>query len=204
MRCPPLLRIVLLLILITLPGVAAPSSDAGIDISAGNINIRIIYSVALDYEGGEASIRKPEHLLYESISLLQNINIKSKQEVVIQFELYQRSNKEGNWLAMVRNPYEGPQPYADLYDDMVQTDLSTQISLLLEREFTINPRGTISDTVELFKCTDKHRCNDIRFGTFPSSNSHTGYCLSPGNGCALEPIIVPRHKMRRYFRELPE
>lgn len=199
-----LLSILLLLVIGILPGRALPSSDAGIDLSKGNINLRIIYSVALDYEGREACIRKPECLLYESIALLQERDTKSAHEVVIQFELYQSSNKEGNWLSMVRNPYVDPQPYANLYDGMAEEELSTQIISLLEQEFSLKLHKRSRDTIKLFKCTDKRRCEEIKFGSFPSGNENTGYCLSPGNGCSQTPIIVTRRKMRRYFRDLPE
>ena len=189
---------------LTQTGTAVASSEAGIDLSLKNVEVLITYSVALDYFGAEYCIRNPECLLFDVVAILQNGEMKTNQDEVLKFGLYQSSNRKGNLLSLVKNPFEGSAPFKELYDGEAQTDLAAQIRNLLEEELVSSPNGKKTDTVTLFKCVNKRTCKDIRFGSFPSDVERTGYCTSPGNGCGNRPIIVRRKEMKKYFSEIPE
>jgi len=190
--------------LMTLWGTALASSAAGIALRVRNIEVLVTYSVALEYDGANDCIRNPECLLFDVIALLQNNDVKMRSDETLLFDLHQSSNEEGNWLSLVRNPYEGSAPYKKLYDGKAKPDLSAQIVGLLAKELQSSPTARKITAVTLFRCVNKKRCNDIRFGSFPSEGEHTGYCISAGDGCSSKPIAVSRSEMKKYFSELPE
>ena len=190
--------------LLTQWGMALASSDAGIDLRLKNIEVLVTYSVALDYEGADYCIRNPECLLFDMIAVLQNSDLKTSSDETLRFDLYQSSNKMGNWLSVVKNPFEGGAPFKDLYDGKAKTDLAAQIRGLLEKELESPPTAKKIEAVTLFRCANKKACNDIGFGSFPSEEERTGYCISAGDGCANKPIVVRREEMKKYFSLIPE
>lgn len=180
------------------------SSDAGIDLHLGNVEVLVTYSVALDYAGEETCIRNPDCLLFPLVTLLQNSELKPHQAVVLQFDLYQSDKRKGNWLSLVMNPFEGEAPFKELYDGKARSDLAAQITSVLEHELVSSRHHKKGDAVFLFKCVDKRTCKDIKFGSFPSDEEHTGYCLAPEKGCSHKPITIHRKDMKKYFFEIPE
>lgn len=167
------------------------------------VQVRVLYSVAVDYGNTEDYIREPECLLFDIIASLQAAPVvPNYQQAVFQFELYQSSKKPGNFLSLVRDPFEGGQ-YKMLFDGRAEKDIKGQIVSLLERQLKL-PRSNYEHpvSIKLFKCMAKE-CGDIMFGSFPSQEMHTAYCATPDKGCDNKPIIVTREEMKKYFSTIP-
>ncbi len=198
------LNVLGLLILLGYPWIASASSEAGLDITFGSVRVRVIYSVALDYEQGEDCIRDPQCLLFDIIALFQSRDLtKINREEILQFDLYQSSKKAGNFLSLVKDPYEGGN-YKSLYDVSAEQDLKQQIMSLLERHLKVSSTKTNQPTsIKLYRCVRAKDCKDILFGSFPSEEMHSGYCAAMDNGCDRDFVNVSRRDMTKYFSRIP-
>jgi len=194
-----------LLALITFVSAPLASSEAGLDISFKPVQIRVVYSVALDYEGADNCIRDPRQLLFDIIALFQAHPLKpNSPSEVLQFELYQSSKKAGNLISLVRDPFEGGH-YKALYDGRANQDLKQQILSLLKQYLKLTPGKEGQPTsIKLYKCVEARGCDDILFGSFPSEEMHTGYCATPGKGCDSNFISATRNQMGKLFITHPE
>src|SRR5712691_5197332 len=87
--------------LISYVAVTLASSEAGLDVTFKPVRVRVLYSVAVDYEEkADSCIRDPRCLLFDIIALFQAHSTRRKsQQQVLQFELYQSSKKAGNYLS---------------------------------------------------------------------------------------------------------
>jgi hypothetical protein len=194
-----------LLALVTFASVSLASSDAGLDVTFSPVQLRVVYSVALDYEGADNCIRDPRQLLFDIIALFQAHPSKPKlRQEVLQFELYQNSKKAGNLLSLVRDPFEGGQ-YKKLFDGRANQDMKQQILSLLKQQLKLPPSKEGQPTaIRLYKCVETKSCDDILFGSFPSKEMHTGYCATPGKGCDSNFISATRDQMNKLFIAQPE
>ena len=194
-----------LLAFLTFVSVSFASSEAGLDVTFSTVQLRILYSVALDYEGADSCIRDPRQLLFDIIALFQTHPLKPNlRQEVLQFELYQSSKKAGNLLSLVRNPFEGGQ-FKELFDGRANQDLKQQILSLLKQQLKLPPSKEGQPTaIKLYKCVETKSCDDILFGSFPSDEMHTGYCATPGTGCDSKLISVTRDQMSKLFIIQPE
>lgn len=176
------------------------SSEAGLDVTFKPVQVRVLYSVALDYEKAEDCIRDPRCLLFDIIALFQTHSSRPNSQLeVFQFELYQSSKKAGNFLSLVRDPFEGGH-YKTLYDGRANKDLRRQIMSLLRRHMKLPlSKEDQPSYIKLYKCTGTKGCNDIMIGSFPSEKMHTGYCATPDMGCDSKFISVSREEMQNYF-----
>jgi hypothetical protein len=144
----------------------------------------VLYSVAVDYDNGaDTCIRNPSCLLYDVVEFFQaHFPEGYPRQEVLQFELYQSTKKEGNYLSLIRDPFEGGQ-FKSLYDGSANNDLGRQVTSLLKRYVKLPQAKKEPDGyVKLYKCIEKDVCNDIMFGAFPSEELRTGYCVLPGKG----------------------
>jgi hypothetical protein len=194
-----------LLILVAFVSAADASSDAGLDVTFKPVQIRVVYSVALDYNGVESCIRDSRELLFDIIALLQAHPLKPNlQQDVLQFELYRSSKKPGNLLSLDQNPFKANVIYKTLYDGRAKQDLKRQILSLLKQHLKLPVRkGFQPKSIKLYKCEAKD-CDDILFGSFPSEEMHTGYCATPGKGCDSKFTSVTRDQMHKFFITIPE
>jgi hypothetical protein len=83
------------------------SSEAGFDATFGSLRVRVLYSVAVDYDNGaDTCIRNPSCLLYDVVEFFQaHLPESNPRQEVLQFELYQSTKKEGNYLSLIRDPF---------------------------------------------------------------------------------------------------
>ena len=185
--------------------VSIASSEAGLDVTFSSVQLRVLYSVALDYQGADSCIRDPRQLLFDSISLFQTHPLKPNlRQEVLQFELYQSSKKAGNLLSLVRDPFEGGQ-FKEIFDGRANQDLKRQILSILKQQLKLPPsKEGQPTTIKLYKCVETKGCDDILFGSFPSDEMHTGYCVAPGKGCDSKFISVNRDQMQKLFSTIPE
>ncbi len=195
-----------LLILLAFVAAADASSDAGLDVTFKPVQIRVVYSVALDYEKADHCIRDPKCLLFDIIALFQAHPLKRNlPQEVLQFQLYQSSKKTGNLLSLDRNPFEGGGIYKTLYDGRANLDLKEQIlSLLMQRLKLPVSKEVHPTSIKLYKCIETKDCDDILFGSFPSDEMHSGYCATPGKGCDSKFISVTRDQMSKLFNTISE
>ncbi len=205
MRIKSIATAIALLILFVFVADADASSDAGLDVTFKPVQIRILYSVALNYEKADQCIRDPKCLLFDIIALFQTHLLKGNlPQEVLQFQLYQSSKKAGNLLALDRDPFEGGH-YKTLFDGRANQDLKEQILSLLKQHLELPERKGVKPTsIKLYKCVQTKDCDDILFGSFPSDEMHSGYCATPGKGCDSKFISVTRDQMRNLFTVQPE
>ena len=194
-----------LLALIAFVSVSLASSEAGLDISFKPVQIRVVYSVALDYDGADNCIRDPRELLFDIIALFQTHPLKpNSPSEVLQFELYQSSKKAGNLISFVRDPFEGGH-YKALYEGRANQDLKQQILSLLKQYLKLPSNKEDPPTsIKLYKCVEAKGCDDILFGSFPSEEMRTGYCATPGKGCESNFTSATRDQMSTLFITQPE
>ncbi len=189
----------------TLAGHAAyASSDAGLDVSYETVRVRVLYSVALDYGRQEAYIRDSRCMLFDVIAFLQNrAPGQELPQRVLQFELYQSSQKAGNFLSLTQDPFEGGD-FKVLFDGRAGNHLGKQVMPLLARHLGGAAGGARQKSIKLYRCTDAKACQAILFGSFPSEEMKSRYCPAPGKGCDAAPVAVSRREMRRYFPNIPD
>lgn len=179
------------------------SSEGGLDVSHEAVQIRVLYSVALDYGKSAECIRDPQCLLFDIVAFLQNHTSDHMPQQVMQFELYQSSKKEGDFLSLVQDPFEGGQ-YKELYDGRVARDVKRQVISLLDRHMKLaQGKAASAKVIRLYKCTEAKDCQDILFGSSPSAEMHSGYCAAPNKGCDSRPVSVRRDEMMKYFSIIP-
>lgn len=188
------------LILASYASTTIASSDAGLDVSFRPMQVRVLYSVALDYDGAEDCIRDPRCLLFDIIALLQAHSLRpNSQHEVLQFQLYRSSKMAGNLLSLDRDPFEGGN-YKTLFDGRANKDLRRQIMSLLKQHMELSPsKEDQPASIKLYKCVEAKGCDDIMFGSFPSQEIHTGFCATHSKGCDSKFISVTRDQMHTYF-----
>lgn len=180
---------------------AHASSSAGIEIDLGKFQLKVYYSVAVDYyNDADKVIRDPRSVLFTLSSLLQaNSREFSRINHTVQVDLDTHTDAPGNFLSIIEDPQDKT---VVLLDEAAGNDIAKKIWSVLCKKYAGACKHPASGKLNLYVCKEAVCPGQVRFGSFPSNTLNRKYGLIKPSGSAEKHLSVSREEIGQYFETL--